>query len=147
MVDDQDNKISYRDYIKDKIESILREISTLREDVSKDVLLTREAAKEALSASNFAAEKALASIDRRLEEVNGFRSQMADQQRTYIPRKEVEIMFKNLCARIDEIEKSISKAIGSKGGMGEGIGYVIGVIGVVSAVIAIISRWLNVRNT
>ena len=135
-----DNNISLREYVKERVDSILEEISTLRKDFSLDVEVARQSAKEALATANYAAEKALNAIDKRLEGVNEIRTQMLDQQRTFIPRNEVNLIFDTLCKRIDKIEITITEAIGSKKGMGEGIGYVIGIIGIVAAVISFFGR-------
>ena len=59
-----------------------------------------------------ALEKALTSIDRRLEQMNEFRSQLRDQQGQYLTRNEYDAKHETLVQRIGEREETISKLQG-----------------------------------
>ncbi len=124
-----------------KENSILRELTQLRNTFEREIDNVKEVAKEALISSKEAADKALSAIDKRLEGVNEFRGQMADQQRTYIPRQEVEIMFKNISERTAKNEELLSRIDASKKGSGETWAYVIGAIGLLIGIITLIVKY------
>lgn len=100
------------------------------------------AAKELVSAAQSAADRAVQkaeiSSDKRFEGVNEFRAQLADQQRTLMPRAEVEVLLKALTDRVKASETILAENRGAHKGLSEGWGWAVGVVGLVSAVIAIL---------
>jgi hypothetical protein len=144
MKNKSNGSLSLKEHVTERIESILREIALLRETFGKDVEVAREAAKEAVKISNYAAEKALAAIDKRLEGMNEFRSQLNEQQKTFITRNEMSVMFDGINKRLDKLDESLTLMIGNKKGVGEGIGMIATVAGVVSIIVVIIFKFLSV---
>ena len=101
-----------------------------------------EATKAALAASDRAVTKAEMASEKRFDAVNEFRSTLADQQRNLMPRAEVEIINKSVNEKIDKNDQRLTILEGKRQGISEGMGYIIGIIGVVSAIIAIVSRFI-----
>lgn len=62
----------------------------------------------ALQAADRAVAKAEAAADKRFDSVNEFRATFADQQRTYMPRGEVELLNKQLAEKNESLEKEIA---------------------------------------
>jgi hypothetical protein len=98
------------------------------------------ATSQALAAADRATSKAEAAAEKRFEGVNEFRQTLADQQRTLMPRPEVEIINKGISDRIEKLENKISGGEGRGVGIGQGIGYVVGVIGVVFGLISMFAK-------
>jgi uncharacterized membrane protein len=105
----------------------------------------KEAILNALNASDKAIIKAENATEKRFDGVNEFRAALSDQQRTLMPRSEVEIIFKTLGEKIENLSKQVTEKIdtlqiqviekhGEKMGLTQGIGYIVGVIGVLVAI-------------
>jgi hypothetical protein len=100
-----------------------------------------QATQQALAAADRATSKAEMAAEKRFESVNEFRSTLADQQRNLMPRQEAELMIKSINEKVDALNLVTINRQGQSSGIGQGMGYIVGVIGVVSAVIAIIFRF------
>jgi hypothetical protein len=110
----------------------------------------KEAVKEAFVAQNAAINAALTSAERavlkaenasekRFEGVNEFRAQLGDQQRTLMPRAEYESQNNALKDRLGILESFRTEALSRGTGAKEGYGWAIGLVGVILALITIIS--------
>jgi hypothetical protein len=84
--------------------------------------------------------KAEVATEKRFESVNEFRNTLADQQRTFIPRKEAEMLFKNIndklniyCSKLDKIENM-------KQGGNVVWAYILSGVSLFAAIIAIVTR-------
>lgn len=109
------------------------------------------AQKEAVQIALIAAEKAVAkaeiAAEKRFDATNEFREQLRDQAATLIPRNESEVRMAAIGERIDEIRATVEalslsvRANAARGaGLAAGWGYLVGGVGLVGAVIAIITR-------
>jgi len=87
-----------------------------------------------------AVSKAEISTERRFESVNEFRAQLGDQARTFIPRKEVEVILNSLETKILEVSKCVEKMQNIKQGGNIVWAYVVSTI---SFIIAVISTIIN----
>jgi hypothetical protein len=130
-------------------------------DAQKDAInaafaAQREAVNAALSAADRAVQKAELASDKRFEGVNEFRATLADQQRTLIPRAEVDVIVRGLNMQIDALEKRLEGSIAERlsqiaalqrshdtssaerVGLKGGWGYAVGVVGLVLTILAVI---------
>jgi len=132
---------SRRDYIDSKLDGIEKknnESLSLRDQALKSIYETQTTALN----------KAEQTLEKRFDSVNEFRSSLEDQQRTFIPRKEVEVLFEALGERIDRnvadiitLRESLIEAAGRKGASSEYIAYFIAIIAIlVSIVVFFIKR-------
>jgi hypothetical protein len=96
---------------------------------------TKVAMDAALAAAKEAVIKAEGASEKRFDSVNEFRATLADQQRTLMPRAEVELLYKTLSDKIDALTEDAHTATGVKTGVRELAAYVIAATGVVMAVI------------
>jgi len=110
----------------------------------------KEAVVAALAAADRAVQKAETAAEKRFEGVNEFRSALADQQRTLMPRAEVDIIVRGLTAKIDGASEALggritttekqladrrAESLGIKGGYGNAaavIGFILAVLGVLA---------------
>jgi hypothetical protein len=91
----------------------------------------------ALVAADRAVQKAETAAEKRFEGVNEFRNTLADQQRTLIPRSEVEALMKNIENKIDQVEKVLDRMSVERQGIKGGYGYAVGIVGFVLTVVSI----------
>ncbi len=77
--------------------------------------------------------KAEAATTIRFEGVNEFRSQLNQQQLTYIPRSEVMVIEAALQNRIAALEKQLTTAAAERRGISGGWGYAVGLVGTILA--------------
>lgn len=113
-----------------------------KEAISSALNAAKEAIAAALTSQDRAVQKAEAASEKRFESVNEFRSTLADQQRTLMPRQEAEIMFRGFTDKITALELRMTETTGSRMGIGQGWGYAAGAVGLVLAVAAFAMRWM-----
>jgi len=90
--------------------------------------------------------KAEAATEKRFEGVNEFRSTLADQQRTFVPRSEYEAGHVELSDRVDELRTRLDKMENMKQGGNIVWTYVISGFSLLIAVFAIKDRVIKMRN-
>lgn len=113
----------------------------------------------ALAAAERAVLKAEAAAEKRFEGVNEFRATLADQQRTLIPRAEVDVIVRGLNttiaalektldgsiaerqAQIAALQKTVDASIAQRQGVLGGWGYAVGLIGVLIGIFGLASRF------
>ena len=128
MVDDA---VSLKEYFESEIGNVKK----LIQDSSQ---AAKDAVKSALDSQKEAILKSEAANEKRFASVNEFRNTLSDQQRNLMPRAEVDILVKALEGKSESNEKRIIILESRGNGVGQGMGYIIGIVGVVSAVISII---------
>jgi hypothetical protein len=122
--------------------------------VDAALIAADKAVAAALAGQKEAVTKAEVAAEKRFESVNEFRSTLSDQQRNLMPRVEVEIMMKSVAEKIDGLSKLLDSradanekriiTLESAGkGVGVGMGYIIGIVGVVSIVASIIMGFIK----
>jgi hypothetical protein len=89
-----------------------------------------ETAEKAVTKAETAAEK-------RFESVNEFRSQLADQQATFATKTELDYRFKALEEKVATNSSSINVSRSDRLGLHTAMGYIVGAIGLLSALAAI----------
>jgi hypothetical protein len=130
------------------------------EDQTKALDAALAAAKEAVQTALVAAEKATskaeAAADKRFDSVNEFRSQLADQAATFIPRAEaearltslaelVEAKYAGLLDKLTDLIAHDNRAQGRTAGIGAGWNYLIGFVGLVVAAATVIGIVVGTR--
>jgi hypothetical protein len=82
---------------------------------AKAIEAAMAAADKAVQAALQSAEKAVAkaemAAERRFESVNEFRGQLADQQRTFLPRQEYQVQHEALGEKLEAMAKTLSDRI------------------------------------
>lgn len=78
--------------------------------------------------------KAENATERRFESVNEFRGTLDNQQRTLIPRAEVDVIVKGLEGKIDTNTKQLAALNAERMGIRGGWGYAIGLLGAISII-------------
>lgn len=131
------------------------------EDQTKALDAALAAAKEAVQTALVAAEKATskaeAAADKRFDSVNEFRSQLADQAATFIPRAEsearmaalgdlVEAKYTGLLDKLTVLADHANQQQGRSAGLGAGWGYLLSVAGLVLTVLTIVGILVAVRS-
>jgi hypothetical protein len=106
----------------------------------------RVADKEMVTASLASADRAVlkaeAASERRFESVNEFRATLTDQQRTFIPRAEVEVLIRALSDKVSSLESRQDRYDNQRRGAVGGWGYAVGAIGFVLMIAAALRTWL-----
>lgn len=92
----------------------------------------------ALAAADRAVTKAELATEKRFESVNEFRGTLDNQQRTLIPRSEVDVMVKGLEGKIADITKQLDAMQAEKKGITGGWGYAVGAVGLVMTLISLV---------
>lgn len=118
------------------VDTLKEYIEALRSDDQKAVQAALQAAKEAVIKAETATEK-------RFESVNEFRAQLADQSNTLMPRAEYTVQHKALEDRVSDLTDRINKTEGKSSGVNSSWGYLIGAVGLATAVISIILAFNN----
>lgn len=114
------------------------------------LLAQKEAMTTALVAQQEAVLKAERATEKRFESVNEFRGTLDSQQRTLIPRSEVQeirraldIEIVNLTKILDELKVKESNRTFERRGVSGGWGYAVGVVGFVLAILALINAFTS----
>ncbi len=142
----------------DSIESVAKE----RDKAWRDMLVAFQSAVDARFVATTAAQQsalesakeailtARTANEKRFDSVNEFRGQMADQARTFMPRGEANAMIQSNQDKIDALDKRLQNlnleqrdTRGRNAGLDAAWGYLIGFVGLVGAVIAIIIAFAN----
>jgi len=104
-----------------------------------------EATKAALSAAQKAADILEVNTQRWRDASNEWRATLTDRERQYLPRSEAAVLEKQnaerislLITRLDTIEDRINSREDQGRGLSKAWGYVVGVVGLVSAAVAFI---------
>ncbi|GAC1497471.1 MAG: hypothetical protein NVS1B6_03140 [Steroidobacteraceae bacterium] len=112
----------------------------------------KEFAGAAMHAAQEAVNKAEAASERRFAGVNEFRAQLGDQQRTLMPRAEVEVLVAGLTDKIaiaqSDLRKfmevtatTLARSDGSKSGVHAGWGWAVGAIGLMTTILTLFTAF------
>jgi hypothetical protein len=102
-----------------------------RFDVSRsDFIGLRQYVDIRFDAQQKAVDKAEIDLNKRLDSVNEFRKQLADQTQTFITRNEYGQAYAALADKVTELTKRIDAAESRTGGLSLGWAYLVGALGV-----------------
>lgn len=127
--------VPLREHLECLIEDRFKAVYTLIDSNEKQVAI-------AFSASEKAIQKAEDSQLRHNATTNEFRAQLGDQAKTFLPRLEAEAIIKGLTEKIAAMQKLIDANTAKSSGFTGGWGAALAIIGLVSLVVAIASRFL-----
>lgn len=133
--------ISIRDYF----ETILREYQNRTNErfeiQDKAVKTALEGQEKAVSAAILAADRAVTkaeiATEKRFEGVNEFRSQLADQAATLMPRAESEIRLKIISDKIEAIDRLVTASREQAIGSSKTIAYMVTALSILFGIIGI----------
>lgn len=103
--------------------------------------------QQRFEATEKAIAKAESATEKRFEGVNEFRNQLGDQQRTFMPRSEVEVIHRGINEKIETLGKTVSDRRAQGLGVKDGWGYAVGVVGFVLALLSLIAWVLKIGAT
>jgi hypothetical protein len=114
----------------------------------------RDASMTANQTAKEAVNKAETASEKRFDGVNEFRQTLADQQRTLMPRSEVDVIIKGLEDKIAAQNQTISDQngriialasaqSGQKQGIKDGWGLAVGIVGFVLVILSIMARFAH----
>lgn len=139
--------VTLRDYFNqrfaDSDKAVAAALAAVKEQTASTLASQKEATAAALASSKEAIIKAEHAYDKRFEGVNEFRNTLADQQRTLMPRAEVELIVKGLTERLKVLEEASIKRVGEGGGAKNLWAVIVGVIGVIAIVIGLLARFIK----
>ncbi len=105
--------------------------------VTFDVLVRSQAEKVALAltAADKAVTKAEMATEKRFESVNEFRASLADQTTSLVTKTEFGAKVDSLAEKLGDITDRMNRAEGKGAGAGALWGWIVGALGVLSAVV------------
>lgn len=107
----------------------------------RDALSAQEkAVTAALIAAERAVNKAEAAQEKRNEATNEFRGQLSDQAANLMPRREAQVLIDALAEKVTIMQRRVNETGGRAAGLNDAWGYLIGVAGIIAAVVALIVR-------
>ncbi len=125
--------VSLREHVEALFRERERAIELSLETQAKLRVADNVRIQQAQDSAQQAIEKAEDAIERRLNLLNEFRAQSADEAQKYALRELTDAQFDDLKSRIDRIE-------GGQEGSNRAIGYTIGAAGVLVAVVAVLAH-------
>jgi hypothetical protein len=97
-----------------------------------------KATQVALNSAAEAVAKAEANAEKWRANANEWRAAMTDRERNFMSREQADTQFEALEKQIDELKTYRDSAEGRAGGLSAGWGFLIGAVGLVGAIIAIV---------
>ncbi len=97
-----------------------------------------KAVASALGAAERAVAKAETATEKRFEGVNEFRSQLADQAQTFMPRTETEIRLGTIETRLTDLQSRADQSSARAVGRNDVVAWVIAGIASVAALVAVV---------
>ena len=113
--------IPLKEYVEARLDAMQKQRDILFES-------SRAALAAAITAQKEAVVKVEIATEKRFESVNEFRSTLADQQRTFMPRIESERVYETIAARVTRLEQLEAQRTGQKSGLADGWGWAIAVL-------------------
>lgn len=123
--------LTLREYVDTRFEA-------QREAVAAALAAQEKAVAAALAAADRAVAKAEMAAEKRFEAVNEFRAALADNFRTLMPRSESEQAVRTINDKIDILTARVNARDERGQGRGDVVGWIIGAVGLVAAVISIV---------
>jgi len=129
-----------------RLESLRNEALLSTASVKDSIVLALSSAKEAVA-------KAEAANEKRFDSVNEFRATLTDQQRTFMPRSELEVIIKSLNEKVsaqaallmdsnNRINANQANIAGKESGQNQGWGWAVGVVGLVLTLLSIVGMFV-----
>jgi len=136
-----------RDYLETRLN--LLTVAIEKQQIATDLRYQQrfdaaeKAVQAALSAADRAVSKAELASEKRFEGVNEFRNTLSDQQRTLIPRQEVDVLMQAMNEKIGQLQAANIARQAESTGVKGGWGYAVGVFGFVMTILAMVTLYLS----
>jgi hypothetical protein len=128
--------ISIKEYVNDKFDNLEKSIDMRFDSVTSSTT-------SALETADKATDKAEVAIERRLDGLNEFRAQQKDIIETFARKTEVEIQFKTLNEKIDDLNESLISIKSENTGREQGMGTIALIAGVTSTIIGVLFQFFQ----
>jgi hypothetical protein len=129
----EEKDIPLREYVEKRLSlleaSIAERFNASKEAVAAAFNAQKQAIDAALAAADRAVTKAELATEKRFESVNEFRGTLDNQQRTLIPRSEVDVLMRSVEEKVSNIQKQLDAQVAERQGLKGGWGYAVGVVG------------------
>lgn len=123
----------------DTLHRYIRELIDERDTRYEQRFTAQEkAVKDALTAADRAVTKAELATEKRLEGVNEFRATLTDYTTNLMPRGEVTALLAGFDEKLTALQSRIDRSEGKGKGIDQAWGYLVGLVGVVAAAVAVI---------
>lgn len=119
------NVVSLKDYIETIVGSLEKNYNSRLDQMDRAVT------------------KAERTTEKRFEGVNEFRAALQDLTRSFIPRPEIEAMFKNLSSKVEDNTRELAKMRNMKQGGNVVWAYVLSGVSLMGALIALVTRFVG----
>lgn len=113
-------------------------VDTIREHLNAVIREKDAQYQDRFDSMERAVAKAEVASEKRFDSVNEFRSTLADQQRTLMPRTETEVKFGSVYERLSKLEEIESARHAGGLGVKSGWGWAVAVVALVGATLAIL---------
>jgi Flp pilus assembly protein TadB len=117
-------------------------VETLKEHLEAITARQDEAVAAALTAAKEAVLKAENAAAKRFDSVNEFRAQLTDQAATFMTRQESLARHEQAAEKIADIQDRLNRNEGRSSGISASWAALLGVAGLVGAVVAVITRFI-----
>jgi CHASE3 domain sensor protein len=139
-----DEKIAHvHDLLVEKDKHYEQRFSDTKIAVDAALIAADKAVAAQLAGQKEAVTKAETAAEKRFESVNEFRNTLSDQQRTLMPRAEAEVKFEVNNKLMDAILARLDKTEGKGAGLSQSWGVLVGAVGLIGSLIAIVYTVLN----
>jgi hypothetical protein len=146
-VDDGGMAVTLREYFDARLADASREtagrFAAMEKATASALAAAEKATGAALDAAQRAVEKAETASEKRFEGVNEFRAALSDQTSSLMPRAEAESRFHAIESKIDALASRMDRNEGRGSGLGAGWSYLIGAVGLIGSLIAIVLVLMN----
>ena len=116
-------------------------MDTLREYLLSVITANDLRYAERFKAQAEAVSKAEVASEKRFDSVNEFRKTLSDQTATFATRADLDAAKELLSSKVDGLKTRADRGAGTIAGVGTSWGYLIGVAGFLTAVIALVHSW------
>ena len=116
-------------------------VDTLREYLLSVITANDLRYAERFKAQAEAVSKAEVASEKRFDSVNEFRKTLSDQTATFATRADLDAAKELLSSKVDGLKTRADRGAGTIAGVGTSWGYLIGVAGFLTAVIALVHSW------
>lgn len=110
------------------------------------LIAQREAIAAAMASADRAVTKAELATEKRFESVNEFRGTLDQQQRTLIPRSEVDVLVRGLEEKINQVTKIVDQLIAERQGVKGGWGYAVGAAGLLLTLASLLMMFWKLKG-
>ena len=152
------DQVSLREFLEARIQAVEKSMEAQRDNLHAEVMALKElwhtehvSLQEQMritsANTSLAVSKSETSVESRFQSVNEFRATLADQQREFMPRPEVNVLMSAINQKYDEMNGRFialsAELRGNQAGKSQGWGWAIGALGIILTVLSIIAFFMT----